>query len=73
MSGHSGESQFIRSTQSQNGSGKCQTVFKRIFILDQIKYRILFVLAKLTESNNEYYSCCEIYNKRYNQTKIKLS
>ena len=36
-------------------------MFKRIFILDQIEYRILFALAKLTESNNEYYSCCEIY------------
>ena len=38
------------------------TVFKRIFILDQIEYQILFALAKLTESNNEYYSCCEIYS-----------
>ena len=38
------------------------SVFKRIFILDQIEYRILFALAKLTESNNEYYSCCEIYS-----------
>ena len=38
------------------------SVFKRIFILDWIKYRILFVFAKLTESNNEYYSCCEIYS-----------
>ena len=37
-------------------------VFKRIFILDRIEYRILFALAKLTESNNEYYSCCEIYS-----------
>ena len=37
-------------------------VFNRIFILDRIEYRILFALAKLTESNNEYYSCCEIYS-----------
>merc|ERR1711973_501142 len=37
-------------------------VFKRIFILDRIEYRILFALAKLTKSNNEYYSCCEIYS-----------
>ena len=29
---------------------------------DQIEYRILFALAKLTELNNEYYSCCEIYS-----------
>ena len=40
----------------------CVTVFKWIFILDRIEYRILFALAKLTESNNEYYSCCEIYS-----------
>ena len=39
-----------------------EPVFKRIFILDQIEYRILFALAKLTKSNNEYYSCCEIYS-----------
>ena len=38
------------------------TVFKRIFILDRIEYQILFAVAKLTESNNEYYSCCEIYS-----------
>ena len=37
------------------------SVFKRIFILDWIEYRILFALGKLTESNNEYYSCCEVY------------
>ena len=37
-------------------------VFKRISILDRIEYRILFAFAKLTESNNEYYSCCEIYS-----------
>ena len=30
--------------------------------LPQIEYKILFALAKLTESNNEYYSCCEIYS-----------
>ena len=41
---------------------RCKPVFKRIFILDRIEYRILFALAKLTESNNEYYSCCEIYS-----------
>ena len=39
-----------------------KAVFKRIFILDRIEYRILIVLAKLTKSNNEYYSCCEIYS-----------
>ena len=39
-----------------------KSVFKRILILDRIEYRILFALAKLTESNNEYYSCCEIYS-----------
>ena len=37
-------------------------MFKRIFILGQIEYQILFALAKLTESNNEYYSCFEIYS-----------
>ena len=37
-------------------------MFKRIFILDRIEYQILFALAKLTESNNEYYSCFEIYS-----------
>ena len=37
-------------------------VFKQIFILDRIEYRILFALAKLTELNNEYYWCCAIYS-----------
>ena len=36
-------------------------VFKRISILDRIEYRILFAVAKLTKSDNEYYLCCEIY------------
>ena len=38
------------------------TVYKRISILVRIEYRILFALAKLSESNSEYYSCCEIYS-----------
>ena len=39
----------------------CSSVQTNIFF-DRIEYRILFALAKLTESNNEYYSCCEIYS-----------
>ena len=39
-----------------------ELVFKRIFILDRIEYQILFIFAKLTISNNEYYSCCELYS-----------
>ena len=37
-------------------------VYERIFILVWIEYRILFALAKLSESNSEYYSCCIIYS-----------
>ena len=37
-------------------------VYKRIFFLDQIEYRILFVQAKSTESNIEYYSFCKKYS-----------
>ena len=40
-------------------------VFKQIFILDRIEYRILFALAKLTELNNEYYWCCAIYSNNF--------
>ena len=36
-------------------------VYERISILVLIEYRILFALGKLAESNNEYYSSCEIY------------
>ena len=39
-----------------------KAVFKRIFILDRIEYRILFVQAKSTESNIEYYSFCKKYS-----------
>ena len=35
---------------------------KRIFFLDRIEYRILFVQAKSTESNIEYYSFCKKYS-----------
>ena len=39
-----------------------RSVYERIFILVRIEYRILFALAKLSESNSEYYSCCKIYS-----------
>ena len=44
------------------GKLMCVPVYERIFILVQIEYQILFALAKLTESNNKYNSCCEIYS-----------
>ena len=37
-------------------------MFKRISILDRIERRMLFAFAKLTELNNEYHLCCEIYS-----------
>ena len=62
-------------TEEENNNSKSQTVFKRIFILDRIEYRILFALAKLTESYNEYYLCCEIYSNsaRYSNIRIFLN
>ena len=40
----------------------CISVYKRIFFSDRIEYRILFVQAKSTESNIEYYSFCKKYS-----------
>ena len=37
-------------------------MYKRIFFSDRIEYRILFVQAKSTESNIEYYSFCKKYS-----------
>ena len=39
-----------------------EPVCKRIFFLDRIEYRILFVQAKSTESNIEYYLFCKKYS-----------
>ena len=36
------------------------------------QYRILFALAKLTKSNNEYYSCCEIYSNSTRYSNIQI-
>ena len=40
----------------------CVSVYKQIFFLDRIEYRILFVQAKSTKSNIKYYSFCKKYS-----------
>jgi len=45
-----------------NHREKHKSVYKRIFFSDRIEYRILFVQAKSTESNIEYYSFCKKYS-----------
>ena len=47
-------------------------VYERIFNLVRIEYRILFALAKLSESNSEYYSCCKIYSNNSKYSNIQI-
>ena len=45
----------------------CKSVFKRIFIFDRIKYRILFALGKASKKRSDFYHFGVWLIKRYHQ------